>query len=85
MLEVPYSRVQEGRSDVRGMVQSRRAMYRPTRQQPGEVGERLGVALAGSGVSAGDSGFGFKKETYKTGKGTREGSIEEQSTLFGAV
>ena len=39
---------------------------------------------SGSGVSAGDSGFGFKKETYKTGKGPREGSIEEQSTLFGA-
>ena len=39
---------------------------------------------SGSGVSAGDSGFGFKKETYKTGKGPREGTIEEQSTLFGA-
>jgi len=39
---------------------------------------------SGSGVSAGDSGFGFKKEIYKTGKGPREGSIEEQSTLFGA-
>ena len=33
---------------MRGMVQSRRAMYRPTRQQPGEAGERLGVALAGA-------------------------------------
>lgn len=39
---------------------------------------------SGSGVSAGDAGFGFKKETYKTGTGPREGSIEEQSTLFGA-
>ncbi|MFC2108698.1 hypothetical protein ACFLS5_04465 [Candidatus Bipolaricaulota bacterium] len=43
---------------------------------------------SGSGVSSGDSdfgpGFGFKKETYKTGKGPREGSIEEQSKLFGA-
>jgi len=39
---------------------------------------------AGSGMSAGDSGFGFKKESYTTGKGPREGSIEEQSTLFGA-
>ncbi|MHB1324864.1 MAG: hypothetical protein ACYC0L_01460 [Thermoleophilia bacterium] len=28
-------------------------------------------------------GFGFKKETYKTGAGPREGTIEEQSTLFG--
>jgi len=43
---------------------------------------------SGSGVSSGDSdfgpGFGFKKETYKTGTGQREGSIEEQSKLFGA-
>ena len=28
-------------------------------------------------------GFGFKKETYSTGKGGRSGSIEEQSNLFG--
>jgi hypothetical protein len=43
---------------------------------------------SGSGVSSGDSdfgpGFGFKRETYKTGTGPREGSIEEQSNLFGA-
>ena len=43
---------------------------------------------SGSGVSSGDSdfgpGFGFKKESYKTGSGPREGSIEEQSQLFGA-
>jgi hypothetical protein len=43
---------------------------------------------SGSGVSSGDSelgpGFGFKKETYKIGMGPREGSIEEQSKLFGA-
>ena len=42
---------------------------------------------SGSGVSSGDSefgsGFGFKRETYKTGKGAREGLIEEQSTFFG--
>ena len=42
---------------------------------------------SGSGLSGGgdfDSpGFGFKKETYKTGGGAREGVIEEQSTLFG--
>ncbi len=43
---------------------------------------------SGSGVSSEDSGlssgFGFKKETYKIGAGPREGSIEEQSKLFGA-
>ncbi len=44
---------------------------------------------SGSGVSSGgfdddiSPGFGFKKETYKTGLGPREGTIEEQSRLFG--
>ena len=46
----------------------------------------------GSGLSSGggfdsdmgmSSGFGFKKEVYKSGRGGREGSIEEQSNLFG--
>lgn len=43
---------------------------------------------SGFGLSCGDDfnqspGFGFKKETYNTwGKG-REGTIEEQSSLFG--
>lgn len=45
---------------------------------------------SGSGLSSGGfdddspSGFGFKKETYKTGMGGREGTIEEQSNLLGA-
>jgi hypothetical protein len=44
---------------------------------------------SGFGLSSGSvdtemsPGFGFKKETYKTGLGPREGTIEEQSTLFG--
>ena len=42
---------------------------------------------SGFGVSGGgdfDSpGFGFKKETFKTGGKSREGVIEEQSNLFG--
>ncbi|MDD4984286.1 MAG: hypothetical protein PHQ43_00655 [Dehalococcoidales bacterium] len=42
---------------------------------------------AGDGFSSGDSdispGFGFKAESYKTGGGPREGSIKEQSDLFG--
>jgi hypothetical protein len=41
----------------------------------------------GSGVSSGDGdmapGFGFKKESYKVGGAAREGTIEEQSVLFG--
>jgi len=42
---------------------------------------------ASSGMSSGDGefgpGFGFKKESYKTGTGPREGIIEQQSELFG--
>jgi hypothetical protein len=46
---------------------------------------------SGSGFSSGgmgyddgmSTGFGFKAESYKSGSGGREGSIEEQSTLFG--
>jgi len=42
---------------------------------------------SGLGLSSGDEGlspgFGFKTESYKTGPGRREGSIEEQSLLFG--
>jgi hypothetical protein len=44
---------------------------------------------SGSGLSSGgdpddmSSGFGFKTQTYKSGMSGREGSIEEQSNLFG--
>ncbi len=45
---------------------------------------------AGSGLSTGgdfdsgmSSGFGFKKESYNTFSGARQGTIEEQSNLFG--
>lgn len=42
---------------------------------------------SGAGVSGGTDdispGFGFKAGTYKTGAGPREGSIAEQSELFG--
>ncbi len=45
---------------------------------------------AGSGLSTGgdfdsgmSSGFGFKTESYNTFKGGRQGTIEEQSVLFG--
>jgi hypothetical protein len=40
----------------------------------------------GSGVSGGDDmapGFGFKKETYRTGGKELSGGIEEASSLFG--
>jgi hypothetical protein len=43
-----------------------------------------GLSSVGSDFDGGMStGFGFKAETYKTGSGGREGSIEEQSKLFG--
>jgi hypothetical protein len=45
---------------------------------------------AGSGLSSGSgfdggmsTGFGFKTESYNTFKGARQGTIEEQSNLFG--
>lgn len=45
---------------------------------------------AGSGLSSGgdfdsgmSTGFGFKTESYNTFKGGRQGTIEEQSVLFG--
>ncbi len=45
---------------------------------------------AGSGLSSGgdfdsgmSSGLGFKTESYNTLNGSRKGTIEEQSTLFG--
>jgi hypothetical protein len=43
---------------------------------------------SGSGMSGGDAGdvgggWGFSKETYKTGAGGREGSIEAQGSLLG--
>lgn len=48
------------------------------------------LAESGSGLSSGSdfdggmsAGFGFKTEKYNTMNGGREGSIEEQSNLFG--
>jgi hypothetical protein len=43
---------------------------------------------SGSGMSDGDAGdvgggWGFSKETYKTGAGGREGNIEAQGSLLG--
>ncbi len=41
---------------------------------------------AGTGFSSGgdfDSGFGVKTESYNTFSGSRSGTIQEQSTLFG--
>ena len=49
-----------------------------------ELLKESGFGLSSGSVDTGMSpGFGFKKETYKTGLGPREGNMEEQSTLFG--
>ena len=48
-----------------------------------EMLKETGFGLS-SGVDSDMSpGVGFKKDTYKTGTGPREGIIEEQSNLFG--
>jgi hypothetical protein len=48
-----------------------------------EMLKESGSGLSGGGDFGSSPGFGFKKETYKTGGGAREGVIEEQSGLFG--
>jgi hypothetical protein len=48
--------------------------------------ERLketGFGLAGGGDTDVSPGVGFKTETFRTGAGPREGTLEEQSSLFG--
>lgn len=40
------------------------------------------LSETGSGLAP-ESGFGFKRERYKTGAGPREGGIAEQAKLFG--
>jgi hypothetical protein len=48
-----------------------------------EMLKESGGGISGGSDLDGAPGFGFKTETYKTGGGSREGSIIEQSTLFG--
>ena len=48
-----------------------------------EMLKETGFGLSGGGASGSSPGFSFQKETYKTGSGAREGTIEEQSNLFG--
>ncbi len=48
-----------------------------------EALKETGFGLSAGGDSDMSSGFGFKSETYKTGTGPREGTLEEQSNLFG--
>lgn len=48
-----------------------------------EMLKESGSGVSGGGDFDGSPGLGFKKGTYSTGKGGREGSIQEQSNLFG--
>jgi len=48
-----------------------------------EMLKESGFGFTGGWDFGSSPGFGFKKETYKTGGKAREGTIEEQSNLFG--
>jgi len=48
-----------------------------------EMFKESGYGFSGGGGFGSSPGFGFKKESYKTWGGAREGAIEEQSNLFG--
>jgi hypothetical protein len=48
-----------------------------------EMLKESGYGFSGGGDFGSSPGFGFKKETYNTWGGAREGTIEEQSNLFG--
>ena len=49
-----------------------------------EMLKESGAGMSSGGIDSGmSSGFGFKKESYNTLSGPREGTIEEQSNLFG--
>jgi hypothetical protein len=48
-----------------------------------ELLSESGFGLSGGGGFDSSPGFGFRTETYTTGIGPRDGTIEEQSDLFG--
>ncbi len=48
-----------------------------------EMLKESGFGVSGGGDEDMGTGFGFKKEVYKTSGAERNGSIEEQSRLFG--
>jgi hypothetical protein len=50
-----------------------------------ELLKESGSGLSGGGGFDSSPGFGFRTETYNTTSGPREGTIEEQSNLFGAT
>jgi hypothetical protein len=63
-----------------------RAAFRVDEAKKGLLFSEL-LKESGSGISTGNGdispGLGYKAETYKTGVGPRDGTIAEQSALFG--
>lgn len=96
-LPAPFERRQDGVLEMDCLIAERKAFLSKKRLtylcrlrvDDASATIRFWEALVekGSGVSSGGDdlspGVGFKKESYKTGGKTREGSIEEQSRLFG--
>ncbi len=72
-------------AERKAFLSRKRLMYRASIRVDGEKREvHLTESLTetGSGLAA-DSGVGVRKETYRMGRGPREGGIAEQSKLFG--
>ena len=96
-LPAPFARRKDGSLEMSATIAERKAIlskkrltYRcRLRVDDGAQTVRFYEILVekGSGLSSGPDdispGFGFKKESYKVGGKSREGSIEEQSSLFG--
>ncbi len=74
-------------AERRVLLSRRRLVYRARlRVDEGKREVHLSESLTevGSGLAA-DGGAGFKVETYRTGRGPREGDLAERSRLFGKV
>ena len=96
-LPQPFSRGKGGRLELEAVVAERKAFlskrkltYR-CRLRVDDTARKVTyyeiLLEKGSGLSSGEGdaapGFGFKKESYSVGGKSREGTIEEQSRLFG--
>lgn len=72
-------------AERRAFLSRKRLVYRATirvDEAKREIHLTESLTETGSGLGP-ESGFGFRTETYKTGRGPREGDIAEQSKLFG--
>ncbi len=72
-------------AERKGFLSRRKLVYRAMVQmdeKKREVHLSESLTKTGSGLAP-ESGFEFKRETYRTKRGSREGNIAEQSKLFG--